>query len=158
MTPVGAARPKTVWRVHLAVVGVLFTAAAAVPLFTGRLAQSEYFKDLLVAYEAVNAEPGVQYAQISHNTAFRSGSPNVESVVAQVTLAQRRVDDAPFAKRIAEVILAKDAKAAATSAIHVTLVYGYDLGIASSWRAQSYQFAPGALVAGGSAAASGSAK
>lgn len=157
-TPVGAAKPAEVWRVHLGVVGVLFTAAAVLPMFTGRLAQSEYFKALLVAHAAVNAEPGVKYAQVSHNTTFRSEGPNVESVIALVNLAQRRVDDAPFAKRIAEVILAKDPKAAATSAIHVTLVYGYDLGIASSWRSQSYRFAPEALVAGGSAAASGSAK
>lgn len=158
LTPVATVRPATVWRVHLAVVGVLLATATAVPAFTGRLAQSEYFKDLLVAYEAVNAEPGVQYAQLSHNTAFRSGSPNVESVVALVNLAERRVDDGPFAKHIAEVILANDKKAPAMSAIHVTLVYGYDLGISSSWRSKSYQFAPEALAAGGGAAASGSAK
>jgi uncharacterized RDD family membrane protein YckC len=158
LTPVATVRPATVWRVHLAVVGVLLATATAVPAFTGRLAQSEYFKDLLVAYEAVNAEPGVQYAQLSHNTAFRSGSPNVESVVAQVNLAERRVDDGPFAEHIAKVILANDNKAPAMSAIHVTLVYGYDLGISSSWRSKSYQFAPEALAAGGGAAASGSAK
>ncbi|GAB3097721.1 RDD family protein [Lysobacter terrae] len=157
LTPVATVRPAKVWGVHLVVVGLLLAAATAVPAFTGRLARSEYFKDLLVAYEAVNAEPGVKYAQVSHNTAFRSGSPNVQSVVVQVNLAERRVDDRPFAKHIAEVILANDKKAAAMSAIHVTLVYGYDLGISSSWRAKSYQFAPEALAAG-RAAASGSAE
>lgn len=155
-TPVAAVRPVPVWRVHLAVVGVLMAAAAAVPAFTGQLAQSDYFKDLLVAHEAVNAEPGVQYAQVMHNTAF--GTPNVESVTAQVNLSERRVDDSAFAEHIAKVILANDKKAAAMSAIHVTMVYGYDLGIASSWRSKGYQFAPEALAAGGGGAAAGSAK
>lgn len=158
LTPIGMVRPTPVWRVHLAVVSVLLATATAVPAFTGRLAQSEYFKDLLLAHEAINAAPGVQYAQLSHNTAFRSGSPNVESVVAQVNLVEQRVDDGAFAEHIAEVVLANDKKAPAMSAIHVTLVYGYDLGISSSWRSKSYQFAPGALAAGDGAAASGSAK
>lgn len=159
-TPVAVVRPAPVWRVHLAVVGLLLAAAAVVPAFTGRLAQSELFKDLLVAYEAVNAEPGVQYAQLSHSTSFRSGAANVQSVVAQVNLAEPRVDDGAFAERIARVILANDRKASAMSVIQVTLVYGYDLGIASSWRSQSYQFAPKALAAGngGSAVASGTAE
>lgn len=158
-TPIAAVRPQPVWRVHLAVVGVLLIAAAIVPAFTGRLAQGELFKDLLVAHEAVNAEPGVQNAQLAHNTSFRSGSANVQSAVAQVRLAEARVDDGAFAEHIARVILANDRKAAAMSTIQVTLVYGYDLGIASSWRTHSYQFDPNALAAGGrTAVASGSAK
>lgn len=44
-------------------------------------------------------------------------------------------------------------QAAAMSAIQVTLVYGYDLGIASSWRSTSYRFAPKALAAGGGVSA-----
>ncbi len=152
-TPVAEVRPAPVWRVHLAVVGVLLVAATVLPAFTARLAQIEQFKDLLVAHEAVNTLPGVQNAQVSHHTAFRSGSPNVESVVAQVNLAEQRVDDRSFARHVAEVILANDEKASAMSNIHVTLVYGYDLGIASSWRSQGYQFEPGALVAGAAAAA-----
>lgn len=152
-SPIAAVRPSPVWRVHLVVVGLLLVAAAAVPAFTGRLVQGEYFKDLLVAYEAVNAEPGVQSAQISHSTAFRSGSPNVESVVALVILAESRTDDAAFAEHIAKVIFANDKKAATKSAIHVTLVYGFDLGIASSWRSQAYQFKPDDLAGAGAGAA-----
>ncbi|MFK8401720.1 RDD family protein [Pseudomonas sp. BGr12] len=158
LTPIATVRPAPVWLVHLVVVGVLLAAGAAMPALTGRLAQSEYFKDLLVAYEAVNAVRGVQYTQISHHTALRSGSPSVESVVAQVNVAEPRIDDGAFAQHIAEVILANDKKASTMSAIHVTLVYGYDLGIYSSWRSQSYQFTPSALASGGGAAALGSAK
>lgn len=148
-SPVKAVRPSPVWRVHLVVVGLLLVAAAVLPAFTGRLAQGEYFKDLLVAYEAVNAEPGVKYAQVSHNTAFRSGGPNVESVIAQVNLAEPRTDDAAFAEHIAKVILVNDKKATTKSAIHVTLVYGFDMGIASSWRSKGYQFKPDALAGAG---------
>lgn len=156
--PIATITPAPVWRVHLMVVGLFLVAATAVPAVTGRLAQSEHFKDLLVAYEAVNAEPGVQNAQISHNIAFRSGSPDVESVVAQVNLLEGRVDDGAFAERIAGIILAKDRKAPRMSAIHVTLVYGYDLGIASSWRWKSYQFAPQELAAAGGAVAAEGAR
>ncbi|MBB4770773.1 RDD family protein [Xanthomonas sp. LMG 8993] len=146
-TPLAAVRPMPVWRVHLVVVAVLMIAAAAVPAFTGQLAQSDYFKDLLAAHEAVSAEPGVQSARIVHNTVF--GTPNVESVVVQVNLSERRIDDKALAEHLARVVLANDKKAATMSAIHVTLVYGYDLGIASSWRSMGYQFAPKALAAAG---------
>lgn len=77
------------------------------------------------------------------------GTPNVESVVVQVNLCERRIDDKALAEHIAKVVLANDKKAAAMSAIHVTLVYGYDLGIASSWRSMGYQFASKALAAAG---------
>ncbi len=158
-TPIAAVRPQPVWRVHVAVVGVLLIAAAIMPAFTGRLAQGDLFKDLLLAHEAVNAEPGVQNAQLVHSTSFRSGSANVQSAIAQVKLAEPRVDDGALAEHLARVILANDQKAAAMSTIQVTLVYGYDLGIASSWRSHSYQFDPNALAAGGrTAVASGSMK
>ncbi|CAD2257299.1 RDD family protein [Xanthomonas arboricola] len=146
-TPLAAVGPMPVWRVHLVVVAVLMIAAAAVPAFTGQLAQSDYFKDLLAAHEAVSAEPGVQSARVVHNTVF--GTPNVESVVVQVNLSERRIDDKALGEHIARVVLANDKKAAAMSAIRVTLVYGYDLGIASSWRSMGYQFAPKALAAAG---------
>lgn len=139
-------QPMPVWPVHLAVVAVLMVAAAAIPQLTGQLAQSDYFKDLLAAHEAVSAEPGVQSAQVVHNTAF--GKTNVKSVIVQINLAEPRIDDNTFAEHIAKVVLASDKRAAAMSAIQVTLVYGYDLGIASSWRSNSYRFAPNALAAG----------
>lgn len=75
-----------------------------------------------------------------------------------MNLAEQRVEDGAFAEHIAEVILANDKKAPAMSAIHVTLVYGYDLGISSSWRSKSYQFTPEALAASGDAGASANAK
>ena len=150
--------PAPVWRGHLVVVGVFLIAAAAVPAITGRLAQGEHFRDLLSAYEAVNAEPGVQHAQLSHNTAFRSGSPDVESVVAQVNLMERRIEDGAFAEHIAGIIFAKDRKAPGMSSIDVTLVYGYDLGIASAWRWKSYRFAPQGLAAAGAGVAAEGAR
>ncbi|MEH6418714.1 RDD family protein [Pseudomonas sp. CGJS7] len=153
-TPIAAVAPAPVWRVHLAVVGVILVAAVLVPAFAGRLAQSDYFKDLSAAYDAVGAEPSVRSVQLTHNTAFRSGRPNVESVVAQVNLTERRVDDRAFAEHIARIILANDKKARGMSAIHVSLVYGYDLGISTSWHSKHYRFAPEELGAAGGSAAS----
>jgi len=157
--PVGLVKPAPVWRVHLVVVGVLLAASAALPALTGPLAQNASFAGLLSAHKAILAQPGVQNAQVVHNMAFGSdGTASVKSVVAQVSLVDRRTKDAALAEHIARILLANDKTASSMSAIHVTLVHGYDIGIASSWNAERYRFTPEALAADGAATASGSAK
>ncbi|MBB4724611.1 RDD family protein [Xanthomonas euvesicatoria] len=145
--PVAAVRPMPIKRVHLIVVCVLMAAAAALPALTGQLAERDDYKDLLVAHKAIIAESGVQSAMVVHNTTL--GPPNVESVVVRVNLSERRIEDIALAERLAKLVIANDKKAAAMSAIHVTMIYGYDLGIASSWSSRSYQFTPEALQASG---------
>lgn len=147
--PLGVVRPAPVWRVHLAVVGVLLLAAAIMPVFTSRWVQSDTFKDILAAYAAVVAEPGVQNAQLTRNTIFRSGGPNDEVVVASVQLSEARTDDAAFAEHIAKLIVRNDPKAREVSVIHVQLVYGYDLGFAHGTRSHNYRFAPETLDSAG---------
>ncbi|UXA53225.1 RDD family protein [Xanthomonas prunicola] len=143
--PVAAVRPMPVRHVHLIVVCVLLIIAAILPVLTAQLAESDDYKDLLVAHKAVSAVPDVRSVMLVHNTLL--GTPNGQSVVVQVNLSERRLEDATLAAHIAKVVLANDKKAAAMSAIHVTLLYGYDLGIASSWNSRSYQFTPKALGA-----------
>ncbi|WP_237715183.1 RDD family protein [Xanthomonas phaseoli] len=143
--PVAAVRPMPVKRVHLIVVAVLMAAAAALPAFTGQLAERDDHKDMLVAHNAITAVPGVQSAMVVHNTML--GTPNVESVIVRVNLSERRIEDNALAERLAKLVLANDRKAAAMSAIQVTMIYGYDLGIASSWSSRSYQFTAKALQA-----------
>jgi uncharacterized RDD family membrane protein YckC len=149
--PLGSVRPAPVWRVHFVVVAVLLVAATIVPFFTNRLAQSDTFKDMLAAYAAVVAEPGVQSAQITRNTIYRSGSPNDEVVVARVQLRQSRTDDGALAEHIAKLIVTKDPKARTVSVISVQLVYGYDLGIAHGSRSHNYRFTPESLGSAGDA-------
>ena len=148
-TPVALVAPAPVWRGHLLVVGVILIAAAVLPAFTRRLAQGETFQGTMAAYEAVTAEPGVQNALVTHGTAFRSGQANVDSVGAQVRLKERRLDDAALAEHFARVILNHDKQASRVSVINITVVYGFDVGIASGWRSKSYQFLPETLTAGG---------
>ena len=91
----------------------------------------------------------MQNALVTHGTAFRSGQANVDSVGAQVRLKERRLEDAALAEHFARVILNHDKQASRVSVINITVVYGFDVGIASGWRSKSYQFLPEALMAGG---------
>lgn len=144
-TPLGVVRPLPVWRVHYVVVGVLLLVVVAGTVYSQTLAKGDAFKNMLAASAAVTALPSVQTAQVAHQTVYWSGKPSQELVVAGVQLNEPRHDDTELAKHIAQLILANDPKARTVSVVQVNLVYGYNLGIASATRWQTYRFATGAL-------------
>ena len=135
-----------VWRVHIIVVVVLFLAAAIVPAFTSKLAQSDPFKNMLSAQSALSNEPNVTYATIS------SGSSTVSSVneakktttfiSSQVFLDTNNVGDVELARWFASVLIANYPEALQKDTVQITLTYGYDIGISSKWYNHPHRFDP----------------
>ena len=138
---VGSIAASPIGRAHAVVVTVLLVAAAAAPFFTMRLAEREPFAALLEAYRAISAEPGVVYATVNKGwSSSVAGTSTYLSVLAY--LADPRVDDAAKAGRLARLAMQADASGMQVDVVQVTLVYGYDIGIASAYRSQSYGHTP----------------
>lgn len=135
-----------VWNVHLAIVALLFLAAAVVPAFTAQLAQSEPFKGMLSVQSALSNDQSVVYATISTGSSTFSstneGTKTTTYVSSQVFLRTNNVSDAELARRLAIIIAANYPEALQKDTVHINLKYGYDIGIASSWSNQAHNFNP----------------
>jgi len=57
-------------------------------------------------------------------------------------LKQRAPNEDMLANKIAQIALDNNPRASQKDLVSVILVYGYDIGIASSWRKQVYNFSP----------------
>lgn len=143
--PIGA--PERIWRVHFGVVGLILTASLAVPYFTQRLAGSAPFRGLLSVQRGLQKEPGVWHAAVSRNVAkyfmVKTRAATTHIFSAKIFLSRPVTDLQSLADRTARIILNRDPSVAKEDEIAVTIVYGHDIGIASSWRSRSFAHSPG---------------
>lgn len=140
------------WRPHLMVVGAIFLASALLPLLATSLAQKESFKELLAAQSALVEYPSVNTASVmSGKTTYTStseGTKTTKYLRAQIFLDNESVSDSVFAKQLAETLADNYSGAQEKDNILITLTYGYDIGIASSWRKYLHTFSPLELHSG----------
>lgn len=140
------------WRPHWVVVGVLFIAAATVPVFTSSLAQREPFSDLLSAQAALIEHPSVNYVAVSSGTTTRmstsDGTTTTSYLSARAFLGNANVSDTELAKELATKLAETYSNSQQSDVIQIILTYGYDIGIASSWSNYSYSFKPMELMSG----------
>jgi len=139
-----------VWNVHLIVVVMLLSIAAIAPIFTTQLAQSESLKGVRIVQSVLSNNPNVNYARVSSGSLmFSSSNKGVRTtnyVSSQVFLKTNNVYDVDMARRLAFIVLAKYPNALQKDTIQITLAYGYDIGIASKWFKQPYNFNPRELM------------
>jgi uncharacterized RDD family membrane protein YckC len=136
----------TVWRGHYVVVAALMMLAAAMPMVTGALEKREPFASLVSLQEVMANEPGVRYVTLEVNTSstltIGQGAQTTTSLFAQVIADSKDIDQEALANRIARIALDRYGEASNKDAIVVTIRYGYDIGIASSWRYWRSSFSP----------------
>ena len=147
----GAVTAPAPWRAHLAVCGVLILGAAAAPHFAKNLAVSEPFASLMDVYRQVSSQPWVVSAKVNKGQAYFSSSAKSEHTTTYLNITAYTRDpdvaNAERAKQLARLALSTDNAAKALDVIQVTLVYGYDIGIASSWRSQNHAHSPAEWLA-----------
>ncbi|MBL4799554.1 MAG: RDD family protein [Oleispira sp.] len=135
-----------VWKPHLVVVAVFFVAAAIIPAFTGKLAQSEPFIDMLAVQSALSNEPGVTYASVTTSTttfsSLNEGTKTTTYVTAQAVLSSNNVSDVELARHLAAIVIKSYPEAMNKDALRITLTYGYDIGIWSQWLNHTHDFNP----------------
>ncbi|TDY02383.1 RDD family protein [Thiohalophilus thiocyanatoxydans] len=151
---VNAAAPKQavgpVWKPHLVVVTVLFVTAAVVPAFTLKLADDSPLKEMLSIHATLIKNPLVRFANVTmgstiHNMAS-DDSTTTNHVTVKVFVARDVLDDSELARQMARTVIAGYPQAMDRDLIQVTLIYGFDIGIWSQWRSQSYNFEPEELA------------
>lgn len=135
-----------IWKPHFIVVGILCVASILAPVFTTSLVDQQPFADLLQSQEALAAASGVGYATVSSgsNTAIASNSDAIKTtyVAAQVYLKEDQVKNVDLARGLASTLVKNYSQALQMDTIQITLIYGYDIGIASKWASQSHRFNP----------------
>ena len=134
------------WPLHLVVCGLLILASALTPYFTKGLAAIEPFASLMNVYRAVSAEPWVVHAKVTKGKTFTSTLGKGQSEITQLNITaytkDSHIENIERARQLAKLALATDTSANSLDILQVTLVYGYDIGIASSWRSQNHAHSP----------------
>jgi len=137
---------EKVWRPHLVVVVLLFSAAAIVPVFTSSLVQQEPFLELVKSRDALMDNPSVKYATVSSGrstvSTVQTGTNVTTYLSAQVYLKKNDVSDADLARELAQSIFRESLEARKKDVIVIDLNYGYDIGITKKWYRYSYRFEP----------------
>jgi uncharacterized RDD family membrane protein YckC len=148
----GASAEKlpSVWKPHLVIVAGLFVFATLLPVFTSHLAESEPFQSLQATRKAISDFESIKYAGVSEGTttssSTNSATMHTSFISAEAYLYANNVEDSDIAEQLAITILKTNPASRDKDIIQVTLIYGYDIGIASKWNSYVHQFYPQELL------------
>jgi uncharacterized RDD family membrane protein YckC len=140
----GAPKPK-IWMGHYVVVTLLLAISIFVPFLMKGFVDKEPFKELLALQTSILRQPEVTYASVFAGKNFFSDSSGTRSftgLTAAVSLDRRVNNYDQLANRIARAIFENYLEAKQRDRITVTIIYGYDLGIAWANTHQTYNFSP----------------
>jgi uncharacterized RDD family membrane protein YckC len=141
---VGATPADPLKRAHAITVSVIMVVAAMLPYFAMRLVSREPFTSLMQVYAAVSAEPGVVHAEV--NKSWPSSSTGTSYLAVTAFLSDSGINDSARASRLARLAIEADPSAMKMEVVQVTLVYGFDIGLASMRRSRAYGNAPASWV------------
>lgn len=139
-----AAPFPAIWRGHMVVVAVIAVIALSGPMVAGRFIGIQPFAGILPLYQTLSAQPHVMNAQVVRAWTSMNGQVT-HSLQSSLRLDAPLTEDDAMARRIAQQMAKADSNIADEDAIVVTLVYGYDMGIASGWKRHGYSFKPAEL-------------
>ena len=135
-----------IWPAHFGVVGLILMAAMLLPYAAQRLASSDMFAGLLSVQQGLQQEPGVRhataYSGVNKFVSKNQGTTTTHIFSSKIFLSRRVADLDSLANKLARIILDRDPAAAKEDVIAISIVYGYDIGIASSWRSRNFAFSP----------------
>lgn len=132
---------STVDKRHYVVFAAFLVASIIIPYFTNGLASSGNFSGLLKAQSAIESVSWIQHAGVAQGTVY-SGSGNKTYLSISARVNDGRIGDEARATEIAMLAMKADPEAEKIDAIHVVMVYGFDIGIASSWQTQRFSHSP----------------
>ncbi|MFC5583415.1 hypothetical protein [Rhodanobacter terrae] len=93
----------------------------------------------------MSTQPHVMTAQVVRGWSSFNGGKATHSLQSSLRLDAPMTEDGDMARRIAQLMAKADPNIASEDVVVVTLVYGYDMGIASGWKRRGYSFRPGEL-------------
>ena len=139
-----APKPK-VWAGHYVIVALIFIASICAPLFLGGLITKSPFKDLLPLQSSLMDLPDIRYASVFAGKSFVSDSKGTRwtSDVSVAIQVNKRIQDYDaFANGMARKVFDNYPEARQKDRFILTVIYGYDIGIAHSNIYRGYNFSP----------------
>jgi hypothetical protein len=139
-----ADKPRT-WAGHHVVVGLIMLAVMVVPLVLAPLVENWLPKEMMAAFEAIQGQPEVIAAQVfaGQNFSWDAQGKRASTSVNVTVRVNRPIEDRDAeANKLMAILLEKFPDAGTKDAIVITLVEGYDLGIASWFRRYPYAYPP----------------
>ncbi|WP_284382616.1 RDD family protein [Litoribrevibacter albus] len=135
-----------VWKPHFAIISTLPVVTVVVMFFMEDMVAQEPFKKLLnIQVEVLNV-PSVRKASVVQSERFVSSSTNGEQsfefVNVSASLTENNISDQTLSKNISDIVFDLYPASREMDAVNVTLTYGYDIGIWSTWsrETRSYNF------------------
>jgi uncharacterized RDD family membrane protein YckC len=137
-------RLQPVWKGHFAVIAALFVLATGLIAYGYSAAAHGTLQSLMRAQQQISQLPGVRSAGVVQGTNFLPGDKRVNFLSANAVISVKDIDDRALARHIAEATLAAYPDAQNWDRFSVTLMRGYDIGIAASWSARTFEASPAA--------------
>lgn len=143
-------KPGQVWKPHYAVVGILFVVSALVPIYTSGMVKQEPFAGLLKSRNELLKNPAVKYAIVSNRYSLVKSADTATApkhrLIAQIVLKKNETSNSDLARSLATTLASNYPNYSEVGITTVGLVYGYDIGIASAWSQNFYNYQLGELL------------
>jgi len=132
-------------KIHFAIVALLIVGSALIPMLLRPLISTDFFKPLLAVQQRILKEPEVGYASVFQGvTKFwgTKASSTQSYLTVSVMLRQKPADFDQEADKIAGNVLGEYPGALEKDLITVSIIYGFDIGIAHLSRSKVVPHSP----------------
>lgn len=135
----------TTGKIHFAIVALLVAGSGLIPTLIRPLFSSDFFKPLIAVQRRIMKEPEVSYASVFQGVAKFWGakaSSTRSYLTVSVMLRQKPTDFDQEADKIAGIVLGEYPGALEKDQITVSIIYGFDIGIAHLSRSEVVPHSP----------------
>ena len=132
-----------VWRGHMAAIAALFLIPAGAIAYGYSMFGNGDLRPLMLVQRNVSRLPGVRDAGVFEGTSFATGGQRMTYLTIKAMTTPDPVDEKTLAHNIAEIALNIYPAAQQLDTLSVTLIRGYDIGIASNWSIKTFNAPPG---------------
>lgn len=133
-----------VWRGHFVTVAALFLVSLGLIAFSYSMLGSGAIKPLMLVQQQILHMPGVRQAGVFEGSSFASGAKHKTFLTISAFTIADAPDEKALAISIAGIAIKAYPQAQQLDRLSVTLIQGYDIGIASKWRSRSFNASPDA--------------
>ncbi|MFB3897301.1 MAG: RDD family protein [bacterium] len=141
--PKGKLPHNSVWKTHLIVVGVWFLLVIGFSAFASYFSQSGIFPEIRAVQQKIESSGEFRFVTVMVGKSWRIINDKREEtsfIHATVVLKENQNDYDTAAKKVASFILNVYPDAAKKDFLVVTVSYGYNIGIASSWQSKNFPY------------------
>lgn len=132
-----------VWRGHMAAIAALFVVSVGLIAYGYSTFGNGDLRPLMLVQQNVSRLPGVRDAGVFEGASFSTGGPRMTYLAIKAVTIAQPVDEKTLAHNIAQTALNIHPATQQLDTLSVTLIHGYDIGIASNWSASTFNAPPG---------------